>query len=265
MGFYTNDSVAALATDIMLQCGKLYAKPFRVETTGTMGTPGATAAITLTAGVSVDDLYNGDTLYIVDDNSKLCTVAIDDSIATGGTIIVDTTASLLIEDNTTAGSFTSTVVYNLYILGDEEFVGYSTQSLDYEEETAEFLDCNEKVRDDITKVVLGFSGDCKNFATDKTFANVFGLTEYGSQTGQVEYHGGFSPATKAVWQVTLKATDVNSKQHQIQLFKGSFFSGGAIDFSAAGEYKIVPYSFKAVKDTLRDSSALNGWSVKEAV
>jgi hypothetical protein len=264
MGFYASDSAAALADDILLGCGKLYAKEYLAETTGTVGTPGATCAITLASGVASDDLYNGNTLYIVDNTGVLCSVNIDDSETSGGTITVDTTAALKVSDETTAGSFTASDALNCYILSDEEFVGYSTQTLDYEEETVEFLDCNEKVRDDITKVVMGFSGECKNFSTDKTFATVYGLTSYGSQTSQKQYHGGFAPPAKVNYQVTCKTENVNSKAIAITFFKGSFFSGGSIEMSSAGEYKVVPYSFKAKKDTLRDSSSVNGWKIIEA-
>ncbi len=265
MSFYASDSAAALAEDILLKCGKLYAKKYMVETTGIMGTPGATATIQLAAGVVSEDYYNDKTLYIQDDNSKLCVVNIDDSETSGGVITVNTTACKTIEDEATAGSWTTALVYNLYILDVEEFVGYSTQSLDYEEELAEFLDCNEKVRDDITKVILGFSGDCKNFSAEKTFANIFSLTAYGSQASQKQYHGGFSPPTKTFYQVTCKTENVMNEGIQISLFKVQFFGNGGVELSAPGEYKIVPYSFKAVKDPLRDTAALNGWSVKEAI
>lgn len=262
MSFYANDSAAALAEDILLKCGKLYSKKYEYDSTGVMGTPGASAVITI-SGTFVDDYYNGMTAYIQDDNDKLCYVDIDDSAA-NTSITVDTTSSVLVEDESTAGTFTASATYNLYILGTEKFVGYSTQTLDYEEETVEFLDCNEKVRDDITKVIMGFSGDCKNFSAEKTFANIFGLTEYGSQTNQNQYHGGFSPPTKTFYQVYCKTENVVDEDIQIAFFKGQFFGNGSVDLSAAGEYKVVPYSFKAVKDPLRDSSAVNGWSIKEA-
>lgn len=265
MAFYTNNSVASLAEDVLLKCGQLYASKFLVETTGTTGTVGATCDITLVAGVASDDLYNNKTLYIVDDNSKLCTVNIDDSVASTDTIVVDTTATVQISDGSSAGSFTSsTAGYNLYILDTEEFVGYSTQSLDYEEETVEFLDCNDVVREDISKVILGFSGECKNFSSDKTFANIFNLTQYGSQSGQKEYHGGFDPAVKSYYQVRLATENVVDKAISITLFKGNFFGNGAVDMSSAGEYKMVPYRFKAYKDTLRDATTLNAWSISEA-
>jgi hypothetical protein len=264
MAFYANDSVAALANDILLKCGKLYAQKYLVETTGTMGTPGAAALITLTAGVASDDLYNNKTLFIQDNNSKLCKVNIDDSATAGGTVTVDTTSCLKVEDELTAGSWTAASTYNLYILDTEEFVGYSTQSLDYEEETVEFLDCNERVREDISKVVMGFSGECKNFSSDKTFANVYGLTQYGSQTSQKQYHGGFQPPAKTFYKVTLKTENVVTKAISISFFKGSFFSNGAVDFGAAGEYKVVPYKFNAFKDELRDGTTLNAWSITEA-
>lgn len=265
MSFYASNSAAALAEDILLKCGQLFVKKYEYEGSGTVGTPGAACVITLATGsVSADDVFNGMTLHIRDDNGALCTVTIDDSATAADTITVDTTSANKVSDEATAGSFTASTAYNLYILGTEQFVGYSTQNLDYEEETVEFLDCNEKVRDDTTRVVLGFSGDAKNFSAEKTFAEIFSLTQYGSQTSQSQYHGGFSPPTRSYYQATLRTENVMADQVEITLFKGQFFANGAIDFSAAGEYKIVPYSFKAVKDVLRDSTAVNGWSIKEA-
>ena len=128
MSFYASDAAAALAQDILLKCGKLYAKKYEFEGVGTVGTPGAACVITI-SGTFADDYYNGMTLYIKDDTNYLCTVTIDDSAA-NTSITVDTTASLRIADNTTAGSFTASTAYDIYILGSEQFVGYSTQSLD---------------------------------------------------------------------------------------------------------------------------------------
>lgn len=262
MSFYTSTSDARLADDIVLQCGKLYVREYLSQNSGVMTTPGATATLVDT-NITADDEFNDKTLFIKDDNDLLCSVNIDDTALAGTELTIDTTSALQVSDGTTAGSFTTATTYNFYILNSEEFVGYSTQTLDYEEETVEFLDCNDLVRQDITRVVLGFSGECKNLSADKTLANIFGLTEYGSQTSQVEYHGGFTPAAKKYYQAILKTENVVPKDIDIKLFKGQFFGGGAIDFGAAGEYKVVPYSFKAYKDTLRDSSAVNGWSVRQ--
>jgi hypothetical protein len=264
MSFYNDTSDAALAQDIVLKAGKLYASEFLSEGTGTMGTPGATAAITLSEGVASDDLYNGKTLFIVDDNSVLCSVVIDDSETSGGTITVDTTACDKVSDAVTAGSWTAAGTYSYYILGTEEFVGYSTQTLSYEEELVEFYDDFEKVRDDITKVILGFDGECRNVSTDKTLANVFNLSLYGSQTGQKEYHGGFTPPAKTYFSVRLATENVNDKSLSVTMFKGQFFGAGSVDFAASGEYKVVPFSYKSVKDTLRDSGSVNGWKITEA-
>lgn len=262
MSFYASDSEARLGNDIILKCGKLYAKEYLSENSGQLTTPGATCTIVDT-NITADDEFNGKTLFIKDDNDKLCTVNIDDTTLVGTLITFDSTAALQVDDATTAGSFTTLTTYNFYVLGSEEFVGYSTQSLDYEEETVEFLDCNDLVRQDITKVVLGFSGDCKNVSVDKTFSNIFGLETYGSQTGQVEFHGGFTPAVKKYYQAILKTENVAAKDIEVSLFKGQFFGGGAIDFGSAGEYKVVPYQFKAYKDALRDSGSVNGWSVRQ--
>jgi len=262
MSFYASDSAVALAQDILLKCGKLYVKKYEHEGVGVVGTPGAACVITLT-GTFIVDYFNTMTLFIKDDNSKLCYVTIDATVA-DTSITVDTTASKLVSDDTTAGTFTAATSYNLYILGKEEFFGYSSQSLDSEEEVVEFLDCNEKIRDDVIKVVLGFSGDCKNFSTEKTFSNIFNLTLYGGQTGQKQYHGGLTPPVKSFYQAICKTENVQDESIQIALFKGQFFSNGAVDLSSPGEYKIIPYSFKAVKDALRDSGAVNAWSITES-
>lgn len=262
---YTNDTDANLLTDALLKCGKLYTREFLVETNGVMGTPGATASITLASGVSADDLYNNKTLYIRDDNSKLCTVTIDDSVAISDTIVVDTTSTVLHSAGTGAGSFTGSATYSLYILDTEKFFGYSTQSLEYEEEEVEFLDCNEVIRTDVTKVVIGISGDCKSFSTDKTLSEIFNLGLNGSQTGQVRYEGGFSPKVKTNYAITLKTQKVENDPNstQVELFKGNFKPNGSVDFSAEGEYKIIPYMFKAYKDIIRDAGTNNGWAVTQ--
>lgn len=262
---YASDTDANLLTDALLKCGKLYTKEYLVECNGVMGTPGATAEIVLSDGVASDDLYNDKTLYIRDDNDKLCTVNIDDSTATSDSITVDTTSSVLHSAGTGAGSFTAAATYSLYILDTEKFFGYSTQSLDFEEEEVEFLDCNEAVRTDVTKVILGFSGDCKSFSVDKTLSEIFNMSLNGSQSGQVRYEGGFSPKSKTNYQVILKTEKVENDTNstQVEMFKGNFKPNGAVDFSAAGEYKIIPYQFKALKDTIRDAGTNNGWAVTQ--
>lgn len=262
---YASDNDANLLTDALLKCGKLYVKEFLAETNGVMGTPGATAAIVLASGVASDDLYNNKILYIRDDNDKLCTINIDDSATATNDITVDTTSSVLHSAGTGAGTFTASATYSLYILDTEKFFGYSTQTLDYEEEEVEFLDCNEVIRTDITKVILGISGDCKSFSVDKTLAEIFNLALNGSQSGQVRYEGGFSPKVKTNYQITLKTEKVENDiaSTQVEMFKGNFKPNGSVDVSSEGEYKVIPYMFKAVKDIIRDSGTNNGWAVTQ--
>ncbi|KKL04639.1 hypothetical protein LCGC14_2614060, partial [marine sediment metagenome] len=59
--------------------------------------------------------------------------------------------------------------YDLYILGDEKFLGYSDQQLDYEEETIPFETGEipaEQIREDTIRTVHGFSGNLRNFGAD---------------------------------------------------------------------------------------------------
>ena len=259
--FYASDSDAQLLSDWLLKCGKMYVKEFLTETNGVMATPGATAKLVLDSGVASDDLYNTKMLYIKDDNSKLCKVVIDDSATATNDITVDTTAALQHSDGITAGSFTDAATYSLYILDAERFVGYSTQALTYEEEEAEALDCNEVVRTDVTKVILGFGGDVKSFSVDKVLSNIFNMRIYGSQVGQVRYEAGFNPKVKTKYQVIMKSEKVEDdpKTFEVELFKGTF-KGTGLDIAGAGEYKVIPYEFKSLKDILRDAGDVNGCS-----
>ena len=260
--FYASETDAQLLEDWLLKCGKMYVREYLTETNGVMDTPGATAKLVLASGVASDGLYNNKILYIKDDNSKLCTVAIDDSALATNDITVDTTSALQVSDGTTAGSFTDALTYSLYILDAERFVGYSTQALTYEEAEVEALDCNEVVRTDVTKVIVGFSGDIKSFSAEKTLSNIFNMRLYGSQTGQVRYEAGFSPKVKTNYQVIMKTEKVEDDPNttEVELFKGTF-KGTGLDIASAGEYKVIPYEFKAIKDILRDFGYVNGWAI----
>jgi len=264
MPLYTSTSDPNLLRDIMLQSGKVFGRQWVLgPTTGTMGTPGAAAAIAI-SGTYADDEFNGNPLYIVDDNSKLCTVDIDDTAA-NTSITVDTTSALLVEDESTPGTFTASGVYDLYILGAEKFLGFSDQQLDVEEETVEFESGAvpvEVLREDTIKNVLGISGNLRNFGAN-LMAEPYALTQYGDQTNQIQQHGGGVPALRGDWALRIFLEDVNGFDWNIYAFKTNFFSNGAVNLSEQG-YKVTPYRAKWYEDTLRDSRLVNKWKIIQA-
>ena len=262
MGLYTSVNDTNLLRDIMLQSGKLKGRQYIFLGKGTMGTPGATAVITLiNGGTFLVNAYNGYKLHIVDDNSVMSVVDIDATTA-DTSITVDTTATKLISDETTAGTFTIAINYDLYILGDEKFLGYSDQQLDYEEETIPFETGEipaEQIREDTIRTVHGFSGNLRNFGAD-IFTEIFAMTSYGLQTNKIQIHGGNAPAVRNDWQLFMEMNNVAGHTNKIEFFKGQFFSNGAINTSEEG-YKVSPYIFKAFIDTLRDSNLVNKWRI----
>jgi len=265
MSFYTGTTDTNLLRDIMLQSGKLYVKKWEYDSKGTTGTVGATCAISLDSGaVTTDDEFNNMTLFIVDDNGVLCSVNIDDSTASGDTITVDTTSCNKVSDESTAGAFTNSTEYDMYILGTEEFVGYSDQQLDYEEERIDFMTgdiAHKRVRSDALGIVAGFSGNVRSFGAE-ILKEIYGMTTYGDQTNKIQVHGGNQPAVRSDYAVILKMDNVKGHNWEIEFFKGQFYANGAITTSA-DEYKMIPYKVDAFIDTLRDSDNVNMWRLTQ--
>ncbi len=262
MSFYVNTADTNLLRDIMLQSGKFFVYKWEFEGKGTMGTPGASAVITLTDPPTfANDAFNNMTLFLRDDNDILASVNIDDSIA-DTSVTVDTTAANKVSDEATAGSWTAATVYDMYVQGTKVFFGYSDQQVDFEEETIDFLSGEiprEIIRSDTLGIVAGFSGNARNFG-QINFSEIYSMTTYGSQANQLQSHGGFTPAARANWTARLEFNNVKIKLNTVEFFKGTLFPNGAVNTSEEG-YKITPYIFKASRDTLRDSGAVDMWRI----
>lgn len=265
MPLYTSENDVNLLRDILLQSGKLYAKKYYFLGKGTMGTPGAAAVVTLTGATMADDAYNGYQLFIVDDDSKLSYVDIDDTVA-NTSITVDTTSTKLTEDDSTAGSFTASAVYDLYILGTELFFGYSDQQLDFEESRVQFETGEipaKIIREDTIRIVLGFSGNLRSLGADP-WSEIYGLTQFGSQTNQKQYHGGSAPAVRPFWALSLRMDNVNGQQFEVAGFKTLLYPNGPVNFNEEA-YKVTPYQAKFFIDTLRDTDKVNSWKIRQVV
>jgi len=197
-GQYASTTDPQLGLDILHQSAKMKVAVYHHLGIGTMGTPGVAAVITLVlpkfkgAAMSDDD-YNNFTLFIQDDNGFLVTVNIDDSVAATPSILVDTTATLRISDNTTIGAFTAAKIYQLYVRDDARFIGFSTQEFLTEMDVEAFKDDdNQMIEEDITEGRVSLSGELRSTAFH-SIERVNAMTQYGTQTGQEEFHGGLKP------------------------------------------------------------------------
>ena len=122
MSFFANKNDIELANRTMLYQPDLYAAKIEVEqqTSVVDLTVPASATFTLDAGsVSADDVFNStslENLYFIDDNAALAKVKIDDSAQAGETITFDSTAAVLVSDESTAPSLTDTNSYQVRVL-----------------------------------------------------------------------------------------------------------------------------------------------------
>ena len=263
---YSSSTDIQLSLDILHQAAKFNVSVIHYIGKATMGTPGATAVLTLTtpqfegAALSDDD-YNLSNLFIRDDNSVLSTVVIDDSASSGTSVTVDTTATALISDGSTAGAFTSSAIYDVYVLGIQGFIGFSTQELNVEQDVDVFKnDDNEAIEEDILESRISLSGEMRTFGVP-ALERILSLTQYGLQTGQEEYHGGFLPVRENFAIVLDGMTDTEGKVWDATVFKSRFRPNGAIATSPKG-YKVQPYMAQGLADLIRDNSKVNAFKIR---
>ena len=265
-GQYSSTTDPDLQKDVLHQAAKMKLKVWHYCGKGTMGTPGATAVITLTLplfkGVAmIDDDYNLSNLFIVDDNGALCSVVIDDSTGATPSITVDTTAADTVVDETTAGAFTTALIYDVIVVDVPRFIGFSTQEFLPEVDVETFKDDdNQGIEEDITEGRVSVSGELRSFAFN-SIERVNALTQYGSQTGQEQYHGGLKPTREKFALVLDGLVDTAGKSWEFVLFKGYLRPNGATATSPVG-YKVIPYAFTGLSDMMRDNNGVNAFSIK---
>jgi hypothetical protein len=107
----------------------------------------------------------------------------------------------------------------------------------------------ESIVEDTLEMMYTLSGSNANFGEDVIRA-LLNLSSYGSQTSQSESHGGFTPATRSYYRITMVGANRAGLETTVQLFKGQFRFSGDIDFGSE-EYKSLPFTFSVKKDSLR--------------
>jgi hypothetical protein len=263
--FYGSKSDVNLGKDAMLESGDLFVRKFHYVGTATMGTPGATATLTIST-VFETDFFNSvaANCYIVDDNGVVCAVAVDDTSVTSTTTVVtvDTTSAYLESDGTTPGSFTGSATYNIYLktptAASDEFSGLYGKYLGYVtafslENTENYANVKinipkKKVLEGLVEREMALTGEIKTMTGVDTLDAILTSASYGDTTGNVYSRGiGSNPGARPYYELTFVSNDSNNRRVVWRFLKGQFSANGAIDLLAE-DYKMIPFSFSLFAD-----------------
>jgi hypothetical protein len=279
--FYDDTSDTDLNNELLAGCAELYIQKREFSGNGVLNTVGGgndELQLVGTSGAS-NDAYNstqGLNLYIIDDNSKLAAGKVVDTIGgTGETVVVfDSSTMVLVEDGTTAPTFTDATTYKCKVLSGSnknefgDYFGYTDDSLEFDNtpETEPLEICNidgqlEEKDEVVTKANVLLTGATFNVPNKDIVSKVMNATQYGLNTAtQDEFHGGFSPDISARYEITAKTKDRAGSTLAIQLFEVQLLLNGALALSGAG-WKSISFQAKGKSDNLRDSNVVNAYRI----
>ena len=276
--FYTNTSDTDLAKEILHGCGELYIQKHEYSGLATLTlVPGGNDTLVLVdSGAAADDDYNSttaDNLYIIDDNGVLARGNVIDTFSesTGTLIEFEADDMVLVSDGATAPTLTDGTEYTVLVLSGSnsnlfgDYFGYMNDSVEFDPttETDPLERCSidgtlVEVAEAVSKRTLMLSGATFNVPNNDVISKVLNMELYGLQTGQSEYHGGFSPNISQFYQVTIITKDWDGNYIAFQIFKGQLINNGAIGFTGTG-WKTVSWQYKGKQDQMRDSTLVNGF------
>ena len=276
--FYTNTSDTDLAKELLHGCGQLYIQKHEYSGTATLTlVPGGNDTLVLAdSGVAADDAYNSsvaDNLYIIDDNSVVARGNVIDTFSesTGTLVEFEADDMVLVSDGATAPTLTDGSTYTVLILSGSDnctfgdYFGYMDDSVEFDPttETDPLERCTidgtiVEVAEAVNKRTLMISGATFNVPNNDVISKVLNMELYGLNTGQTEYHGGFSPDISVFYQMTIVTKDWDGNYIAFQLFKGQVINNGAIGFTGTG-WKTLNWQYKGKEDSIRDSTAVNGF------
>jgi len=261
---FTSKADATLNTTMVLKDVDIFISKFIYEGSGVQ-TDDSTTGIILTPAVSpawATDIFNTTNHQNLVVQGDVTTCFLGTVLDTAATTVSSPLANLWdISDGTNAAltDFTAGNTYNFYLLakgGDAyvhgDYLGYTKETTFGLAETyAEFKKGipRESIVEDYLEV--GYSVKSKVFNPDNQaiWEAIQNTTQRGLQTSQWESHGGFTPATRAFYRITLVGSNRDGKVTTQQFFKGQF---RAEDMSLSGDdYKSLGFTFNVEKDALR--------------
>lgn len=272
MSFFNNKNDFELAKRALLNQPDLYASKIAVEQESSvldLTTPAA-ATYTLDAGsISTDDEFNSTALknlYFLDDNAVLAKVEIDDSASAGHTVTFDSTAAVLVSDESTAPSLTDTSSYQVRVLQASsntltfgsgtipvgKYIGDTSEvNFNYTMNEAKLkVGVPEKTRTKgVTSVEAMLEFNHAQFTAPGLLKSVFRGATYGDQTSQTQVHYGFDPQTAEKYMIQAIADDDSGRAFFLEFFYCQLMVT-SVPFGGT-EYKQLGISAELLADVMR--------------
>lgn len=241
MSFFANKNDVELANRTLLNQPDIYAAKVVYEQEASVlasGTPSA-ATFTIDAGVIVaNDDFNSTSLqnlYFLDENNALAKVEIDDTTLSGNTITFDSTAALLVSDESTAPTLTNTNSYQVRILQpSSNALTFGSGTIPVGKFIGDTSDINFNYTMNEAKLKVGVPKKLRAKGVIEVEASLeFNLAQitdpnilkaalrgalYGDQTGQVQVHYGFNPQVAERYMIQAYAKDQSGRAWFTEFF-----------------------------------------------
>lgn len=255
--FYTSETDAQLAKDIVSQSADIYIMPKHPMTstaTGVMN-KAVPAATTITPAVVpapawvVDELI-GNVVVLQDDDGGAREFVIADNDATSFTI--DLTSDIYGNDH--SADYTNAATFAFWIWDAEEFLGWTEGADEFtdEDEVKEFKKGvpREKIREDLLENVVTFATVIRTPGP----GNLEMAGNLDDADTNATYHvltKGSNPPSRPYFYVIAKNTTVNRKEQQLRLHMCQAKTNGARTIGGGDDYEVLPIIFTCNVDTLR--------------
>jgi hypothetical protein len=255
--FYSSETDAQLAKDIVSQSADVYIMPKHPMTSAATGvmdksTPAATTITpaTVPAPAWVIDELIGNVVILQDDNGKAYEFVIADNTATAFTI--DLTSD--VHGNDHSADYTDTATFAFWIWDAEEFLGWTEGSdeLTDEDENKQFKRGIPRnlIREDLLEntVTLAVVVRTPGYGTLKLGGN---LDDTNSNATYHVLEKGSNPPSRPYFYIILKNRNVNGDQQQLRLYMTQCKMNGSRIIGGGDEYETLPLLFTGNSDTLR--------------
>lgn len=255
--FYTSETDAQLAKDIVSQSADAYVMPKHPMTsvaTGVLNNAAPAASIFTPAVVPapawvVDELI-GNVVVIQDDNGLANEYVIDDNDAVTFTIDITST----VDGNDYSANYTNAATFAFWIWDAEEFLGWTEGAEEFldEDENKQFKKGvpREQVREDLLENVVTLASVIRTPGPGNLkLAN--NLSDAKSNATYWILEKGSNPAARPYFYLILKNKNVNGDLQQLRIYMTQAKTNGARTLGGGDEYEVLPLMFTGNIDTLR--------------
>lgn len=272
MSFFNNKNDFELTKRAMLYEPDFYGSKIEHEQESSVLDSSTTSAATFTLDtgvVTADDVFNSTALknlYFLDDNSALAKVEIDDSATSGNTVTFDSTAAVLVSDESTAPTLTDTSSYQVRVLQASALTQtFGSGTIPVGKYIGHTSDANFNYTNNKAKLKVGVPKRTVTQGTVEVEAmlefNYAQITDpnmlksglqgatYGDQTNQTQVQYGFNPQTSDRYMIQAYSLDDSGRAFFMEFFNVEL-TVNAFPFGG-DEYKKLGITGEILADTMR--------------